>query len=71
MAEINLVPASMYALEGSVREVDTAAEILADRPDLARLVITHRFPLEGFHEGLCLLEDSKDCGKVMITMGTE
>ena len=43
---------------------------LLERRDLSPL-ITHEFPLERFHDGLALLEGSKDCGKVMITMGVE
>jgi hypothetical protein len=34
-------------------------------------LITHQFPLEQFHEGLHLLQGSKDCGKVLITIGVE
>ena len=61
-----------FTIRGSMEyppRFEDAIELL-ERRDLSSL-ITHRFPLEGFHEGLCLLEDSKDCGKVMITMGTE
>ena len=43
---------------------------LLERRDLAPL-ITHEFPLEQFHDALALLEGSKNCGKVMITMGAE
>ncbi len=45
---------------------EDAIELL-DRRDLSRLV-THTLPLEAFGDGLALLEGSKDCGKVMITM---
>jgi threonine dehydrogenase-like Zn-dependent dehydrogenase len=41
---------------------------LLERRDLSFL-ITHTLPLEGFGDGLAVLEGSKDCGKVMITMG--
>ncbi|MFN8025774.1 MAG: alcohol dehydrogenase catalytic domain-containing protein [Acidimicrobiia bacterium] len=43
---------------------------LLERRDLSGL-ITHTFPLDHFHDGLELLETSKDCGKVLITMGEE
>jgi (R,R)-butanediol dehydrogenase / meso-butanediol dehydrogenase / diacetyl reductase len=46
---------------------EDAIELLARR-DLSDLV-THALPLEEFDQGLALLEGSKDCGKVMITMG--
>jgi threonine dehydrogenase-like Zn-dependent dehydrogenase len=45
---------------------EDAIELL-DRRDLSRLV-THALPLEEYSRGLELLEGSKDCGKVMITM---
>jgi threonine dehydrogenase-like Zn-dependent dehydrogenase len=43
-----------------------AIDLLARR-DLSAL-ITHRFPLEDFGDALALLEGSKDCGKVLVTM---
>jgi (R,R)-butanediol dehydrogenase / meso-butanediol dehydrogenase / diacetyl reductase len=45
---------------------EDAIELL-DRRDLSSL-LTHTLPLEEFGLGLELLEGSKDCGKVMITM---
>ena len=48
---------------------EDAIELLARR-DLTRL-ITHTLPLEEFGQGLAVLEGSKDCGKVMITMGAD
>jgi (R,R)-butanediol dehydrogenase/meso-butanediol dehydrogenase/diacetyl reductase len=48
---------------------EDALELL-DRRDLSALV-THTLPLEEFGLGLDLLEGSKDCGKVMITMNTD
>lgn len=46
---------------------EDAIELLA-RHDLSAL-ITDTLPLERFADALALLEGSKDCGKVMITMG--
>jgi (R,R)-butanediol dehydrogenase / meso-butanediol dehydrogenase / diacetyl reductase len=48
---------------------EDAIELL-DRRDLSDLV-THSLPLEEFDRGLALLEGTKDCGKVMITMGDD
>jgi (R,R)-butanediol dehydrogenase / meso-butanediol dehydrogenase / diacetyl reductase len=61
-----------FTIRGSMEyppRFEDAIELL-ERRDLSGL-ITHELPLEGFHEGLRLLEGSKDCGKVMITMGVE
>jgi (R,R)-butanediol dehydrogenase / meso-butanediol dehydrogenase / diacetyl reductase len=48
---------------------EDALELLS-RHDLSSM-ITHTLPLEEFAHGLALLEGSKDCGKVMITMGDD
>jgi threonine dehydrogenase-like Zn-dependent dehydrogenase len=61
-----------FTIRGSIEyppRFEDAIELLTRR-DLADLV-THRFPLEQFDRGLELLEGSKDCGKVMITMGVQ
>lgn len=40
---------------------------LLERRELSD-VLTHTMPLEGFDRGLALLDGTKDCGKVTITM---
>jgi (R,R)-butanediol dehydrogenase / meso-butanediol dehydrogenase / diacetyl reductase len=65
-----LVLMKEFTIRGSFEyppRFEDAIELLARR-DLSA-VITHTFPLEEFSRGLALLEGSKDCGKVMITMG--
>lgn len=59
-----------FTIRGSMEypeRFEDAVELL-ERRDLSFL-ITHTMPLEQFGEGLAVLEGSKDCGKVMITMG--
>jgi 2-desacetyl-2-hydroxyethyl bacteriochlorophyllide A dehydrogenase len=59
-----------FTIRGSMEypeRFEDAIELL-ERRDLSGL-ITHTWPLEEFGQGLALLEGSKDCGKVMITMG--
>ena len=48
---------------------EDAVEMLVRR-DLSHLV-THTLALDDFAQGLAILEGSKDCGKVMITMGED
>jgi threonine dehydrogenase-like Zn-dependent dehydrogenase len=58
-----------FTIRGSMEYPDRfqdSVELLG-RHDLSQL-ITHMMPLEQFGEGLALLEGSRDCGKVMITM---
>lgn len=67
-----MVLMKQFTIRGSFEyppRFEDAIELLA-RHDLSPL-ITHTLPLEDFHRGLDLLEGSKDCGKVMITMGDE
>jgi len=46
MKETRLVPSLGYCAHGDRREMDEAAAMLADNPEIADTVITHRFPLE-------------------------
>jgi threonine dehydrogenase-like Zn-dependent dehydrogenase len=58
-----------FTIRGSMEYPDRfedAVELLTRR-DLSWLV-THTMPIERFADGLAILEGSKDCGKVMITM---
>lgn len=59
-----------FTIRGSMEypeRFEDAVELLSRR-DLSCL-ITHTLRLEEFGEGLSILQGSKDCGKVMITMG--
>lgn len=59
-----------FTVRGSMEypeRFEDAIELL-QRRDLSHL-ITHTLPLEQFGDGLAVLEGSKDCGKVMITIG--
>ncbi|MGZ4728873.1 MAG: zinc-dependent alcohol dehydrogenase [Acidimicrobiales bacterium] len=59
-----------FTIRGSMEypeRFEDAIELL-ERRDLSGL-ITHTMPLEEFGHGLAVLEGSRDCGKVMITMG--
>jgi len=61
-----------FTIRGSMEypeRFEDAIELL-ERRDLSSL-ITHQLSLEEFGEGLAILEGSKDCGKVMITMEGE
>jgi threonine dehydrogenase-like Zn-dependent dehydrogenase len=55
--EITLVPSSMYGRSGPSRDFDTAAALLAARPDVPGLIITHRFPLDAAAEAFAAARD--------------
>ena len=46
LKEVRVQPASLYGRGGVARDVDVAAATLAARPEIARTLITHRFPLD-------------------------
>jgi threonine dehydrogenase-like Zn-dependent dehydrogenase len=55
--EITLVPSSMYGRSGPSRDFDAAAALLAARPDVPGLVITHRFPLDAAADAFAAARD--------------
>ncbi len=47
LKEVSLVPSSMYGrTTGAGRDVQVAARLLAERPEVAEAMISHRFPLD-------------------------
>lgn len=56
-------------LRGSIEYPPRFADAidLLERHDLSAL-LTHRFPLERFDDALAVLDGSKDCGKVLVTI---
>jgi threonine dehydrogenase-like Zn-dependent dehydrogenase len=67
-----MVLMKQFTIRGSFEyppRFEDAIELLARR-DLSGL-ITHTLPLEEFQRGIALIEGSKDCGKVMITMSDD
>ena len=61
-----------FTIRGSMEypeRFEDAVDLLARR-DLSGL-ITHTRPLDDFGDALALIENERDCGKVMITMEGE
>jgi 2-desacetyl-2-hydroxyethyl bacteriochlorophyllide A dehydrogenase len=57
MQEAELIPAMMYGRTASGREIDGAAALLAELPELGETMITHRFPLDGVSEAFAAARD--------------
>jgi len=57
MQEAELIPAMMYGRTPNGREIDGAAALLAELPDLGETMITHRFPLDGATEAFATARD--------------
>ena len=55
--EARIIPSLGYCAHDDVREMDEAAVMLAEDPDIARTIITHRFPIEDAVEAFRVASD--------------
>jgi threonine dehydrogenase-like Zn-dependent dehydrogenase len=55
--EASMLPSLGYCRHENVREMEEAAAMLADDPEIARALITHRFPLEDAAEAFRVAGD--------------
>lgn len=67
MKEVTVIPASLYATHGGMRDIDAAAAILARQPALPELLITHRFPLDAATEAFAAAA-SRDKGAIKVVL---
>ena len=58
--EARLIPSLGYCAHDGGREMDEAAAMLADDPDVALTVITHRFPIEDATEAFRVASDKTE-----------
>ena len=57
MKEVAIRPSLGYSGHNGQREFAEAADMLASRPELARTLITHRFPIEDAVEAFRVAQD--------------
>ncbi len=67
MKEIDVVPAAMYGRHGPSRDVDTSAMLLAGNAEIARAIITHRFPLDAAEEAFRVAAD-RQSGAIKVVL---
>ena len=65
--ELRVVPSLGYCRHGDRRDFEDAAEMLAERPDLAESLITHRFPIEDASEAFRVASD-KSTGALRVVL---
>jgi threonine dehydrogenase-like Zn-dependent dehydrogenase len=64
---LTLFVAMMYAISGIGRDCDLAAALLAGNPEIARCLITHRFPLEEAPKAFEIARDRK-AGAIKVVL---
>lgn len=67
MKELTLVPASMYCRSAGARDIDIAASMLAERPEIADALITHRLPLDAAEQAFRIAADRK-AGAIKVVL---
>jgi threonine dehydrogenase-like Zn-dependent dehydrogenase len=65
--EARLLPSLGYCRHDGVREMEQAAAMLADDPEIVRSVITHRFPLEDAAEAFRVAGD-RSAGAIRVVL---
>ena len=64
-----MIPSSMYARRGVVRDFDVAAGLLAARPEIADALVTHRFSLDEAEQAFGAAR-SRDAGSIKVLLET-
>jgi 2-desacetyl-2-hydroxyethyl bacteriochlorophyllide A dehydrogenase len=67
LKEISLCPTALYSRTAAGRDIDAAAALLASRPHLGDILITHRFPLDAAAEAFETAA-SRDRGAIKVVL---
>lgn len=67
MKNLKIYASSLYGRQGLVRDVELAARLLARRPALADILITHRLPLEAAPEAFAIAASRRE-GAIKVVL---
>ena len=67
MKNLKIYASSMYSQKGLSRDVDIAAQVLAKRPEIGQIMITHRLPLDSAVEAFEIAADRK-AGAIKVVL---
>ncbi|MEH6581804.1 MAG: alcohol dehydrogenase catalytic domain-containing protein [Halioglobus sp.] len=67
MKNLKIYASSLYGRQGLVRDVEMAAQLMAQRPELADILITHRLPIGEAEEAFKIAADRK-AGAIKVVL---
>ena len=67
MKGLKIYASFMYDRQGLCRDVDIAAQLLAQRPEIPEIFITHRLPLEAAGEAFAIAAD-RAAGAIKVVL---
>ncbi|MEM9256958.1 MAG: zinc-binding dehydrogenase [Pseudomonadota bacterium] len=67
MKSLKIVASFLYGRSGLVRDVEVAAQLLAQRPELPEILITHRLPLDSASEAFAIAGD-RAAGAIKVVL---
>jgi len=67
LKSLRIFASFLYGHRGLVRDVDAAAQLLASRPELAEILITHRLPLDAAPEAFDIAAD-RAAGAIKVVL---
>jgi threonine dehydrogenase-like Zn-dependent dehydrogenase len=67
MKALRIYASFMYDRQGLVRDVDVAAHLLAQRPELPGILITHRLPLDAATEAFAIAAN-RQAGAIKVVL---
>ena len=70
LRELRLRPVIYYGHRGAEREIDVAARLLGELPELADALVTHRFPLDAAPEAFSVAARRAETGSIKVLLET-
>ena len=68
LKEIDIIPSIGYGRVGPSRDIEVAATILGERPGIADVLITHRFPLDAAGEAFIAARDREASRSIKVVL---
>jgi threonine dehydrogenase-like Zn-dependent dehydrogenase len=65
--ELQVLHSFVYCARGGRRDIDEAAALLARRPEIAEVLVTHRFPLDAAAEAFAVARD-RAAGAIKVVL---